>query len=579
MSEAAPIATPERSPTERVLLQDWSPLARCLMWRVGRLAWLPRAADLFADEVVPHLVHDNGTVSQRTARLLFAWCQECQATGTLPAEIVICELGMGTGLHLKYALDAFQALCREAGTDWYGRLVALATDVSAQVARRAVERGLFADHAGHVRLGYLDVDQPQRFVELDSGTQLDLTGKVHMFIAFYVLDLLTVDVFRRLRQGEETRWEAVMARTWLRDPQQLAAWSDASVEELQRLAQDPQPPTLEPLAQAWTLLQQELRAWPVDLSEHPDLALLEQWADAQEQQLGLDHALLQEGTVVVHSAGALLAMLRLGAVLAEGGVVLLRDVALVTAEQAAQPRAHAHYAQVSASAVNLHAIDQFFAQGKAPLEMRLVAPSSDGIRGQATRLLHRGNVDATVSAFLQVFDGDSLDGAQRLFDQAKAQTDPVQVLEGLRQAIALEPTDWTLHWEAARVALERLGRADIAHVIALRAVELNPNYSPDLWCVLGDALHVLGRRDEAIAAFANGLATHPRHVRSLWSLAWVEAERGRHGQAFELLGQALRWDRAGQWRAEILQLLDVCLRAQALQWQAEQARLQEQDAL
>lgn len=582
-AQPAPQAEPQAAAAPgddgRVLLEDWTPLAHCLAYRVGRLAWLRDAAALFADDTVPHLVHDNGTVSQRTAQLLFAWCQEQARLGSLPAEIAVCEVGMGTGLHLRYALDAFKARCQQHGVDWYDRLVVLATDVSAAVARQAVERGLFADHAGHVRLGFLDVEHPQRFIELDTGLQLDLRGRVHLLIAFYVLDLFPVDLFRRHHTADGLRWEALWVRTWLRDPQLLGAYTDASLADIEALAKAEPMAGLEPLVEAWSLLQQQLRAWPVDLSNHPDLAELQRLAEAQEQALGRDHPLLAEGTVVVHSAGALRVAQLLGTVIADNGMVLLRDVGLTTAEQAAKPRGHARYGHISAAAVNMLQLDQWFAEGRAPLAMRLIAPESDGGRGQAARLLLRQDLPETQAVFRAVFDGGDVEAASQLFEQALAAADPVAALELLRQAIAREPTDWTLHLEAARLALDRLGRADVARAIALRAVELNPQFSADLWCVLGDALHADAQADQAIRAYGNALAINPRHVRSLWSLAYVEAERGRHGLAFELLGQALRWDRQGQWRGEILQLLDACLRGQTLQVQAERQRLAEQDQL
>ena len=57
--------------------------------------------------------------------------------------------------------------------------------------------------------------------------------------------------------------------------------------------------------------------------------------------------------------------------------------------QAGQPRGHAHYGHVSAAAVNIRAIDQYFAAGPAVPGLRLLAPERDGARGQASRLLVR----------------------------------------------------------------------------------------------------------------------------------------------------------------------------------------------
>ncbi|MBM4345476.1 MAG: tetratricopeptide repeat protein [Deltaproteobacteria bacterium] len=563
------------APADRVLLEDWTPLGQCLSQRVGRQFWLRHAGELFADDTVPHWVHDNGAMSQRTAQVLAAWCQDRADQGTLPAEIVLCEIGMGTGLHLRYLLDAFRSLCAERGTDWYGRLIALATDVSAQVARTAQERGLFAEHADHVRIGFCDVQAPDTFVELDSGVQLDLRGRVHVFVAYYVLDLLPMDVFRRRRLADGDRWEALWVRSWLRDAALLPSVCDASIEELQSLAAQERPETVEPIAQAWSLLQEELRAWPVALDNHPDCAALGRFADAQQAALGSHHPALETGTVVIHSAGALRAAQLLAQTVAEGGIVLLRDVGLHAPELAATARGLSHYGQVSAAAVNLVQFDQWLTD----LGLRVVAPRQDGDRGQCSRLLARDRNVQAEQVFSELFDTESIFASHALLERAAAHTDAAEALEFIRQAIVREPTDWTLHLDAARVALDALRQPDVAHVIALRAVQLNSAYSPDLWCALGDALHAQGQADTARRAYGNALAIWPRHARSLWSLAYVEAERGRHGVAFELLGQALRHDRDGVWRPQILQLLDVCLRGQTVLRQAEVQRLAEQSAL
>lgn len=572
---AGPSVPDDPPPPDRVLLQDWTPLGQCLSQRVGRQYWLRHAGELFADDTVPHWVHDNGAMSQRTAKVLAAWCEARQAAGQLPAEIVLCEIGMGTGLHLRYLLDAFRDLCADKGTDWYGRLLALGTDVSAQVARTAQERGLFADHVDHVRIGFCDVQSPDTFVELDTGVQLDLRGRVHVFVAYYVLDLLPVDVFRRRLFDDGTHWEALWVRSWLRDPGLLPSVCDATVEELQALAAQERPDTVEPIAQAWSLLQEELRAWPVTLDNHPDAQALSRFADSQEAALGPQHPALHQGTVIIHSAGALRAAQVLAQTTAEDGLVLLRDVGLSTPEQAATARGLSHYGQVSAAAVNLAQFDPWLTE----LGWRVVAPRQDGDRGQCSRMIARRPDPAVEATFADAFDTEAIFSAHGLLERAAAHTEPAEALELIRQAIAREPTDWTLHLDAARVALDALGQPDVAHVIALRAVQLNSAYSPDLWCVLGDALHAKGQGDTARRAYTNALAIWPRHARSLWSLAYVEAERGRHGLAFELLGQALRCDRDGTWRPQILQLLDVCLRGQTVHRQAELQRLAEQSAL
>lgn len=564
---------------EPVLLQDWTPLGQCLDLRVSRTWWARHAPELFTDHRVPTLAHDSGALSHRSARVLFAWCQEQHAAGTLPDEIVVVELGMGTGLHLRYLLDSFRDLCLGGHVDWYGRLIALGTDVSAATVRKALERGLFVGHEGHVRLGFMDVQQPGLFLEIGTGRELDLRGQIHLLVANYVLDLLPVDLFRRTKRDDGTvQWEAVLVRTWLRRPDLLPAYSDLAAQDLVALTQSQEPHADEQLAAVFSLMQLELRAWPVDLTGHPDLEQLTAEADAQEQALGVGHPLLQQGTVVNHSAGALRAALRIAQALAPNGYATLRDVGYTTAELAAEARTYQRYGPTGAAGVNLVQMDRFFAAGLGPDGARLHAPHHDGVRHQGARLLSRTGLPGTLAEFQAAFDGEDLQRAGRIADQAREEPDATLAMEKFRQAVLLEPTNWHLLAEAARKALDGAGRPDVALALAHRGLEINTEYSPELWNVYGDALHAQGELAAAAHAYQQGLIVGPRHPRLHYCAAWVDAERGRFDSAFRHLGEALACDPEGLLRGEVLQLLDACLRGQSMAWQAEAQRLAERNA-
>jgi tetratricopeptide (TPR) repeat protein len=572
-SQAAP--EPETAdPHTPVLLQDWTPLGQCLDLRVSRTWWARHAPDLFTDHRVPTLAHDSGALSQRSARVLFAWCQEQQAAGTLPAEIVVVELGMGTGLHLRYLLDAFRDLCLGGHVDWYGRLIALGTDVSAATVRKALDRSLFVGHEGHVRLGYMDVQQPGLFLEFGSGRELDLRGQIHVLVANYVLDLLPVDVFRRSRREDGTfQWEAVLVRTWLQHPELLASYSDLTAADIVALTGSTEAQADEQLAAVFSLMQLELRAWPVDLSDHPDLDALVREAEAQEAALGQGHPLLAQGTVVNHSAGALRAALLVAQALSPHGYATLRDVGYTTPELAGEARTYQRYGPTGAAGVNLVQMDRFFASGRGPEGTRLHAPHHDGVRHQGARLLSRPGLPATLAEFEVAFDGEDLQRAGRLADEARDEPDATLAMEKFRQAVVLEPTNWHLLAEAARKALDGAGRADVALALAHRGLEINTEYSPELWNVYGDALHAQGELAAAAHAYTQGLIVGPRHPRLHYCAAWVDAERGRFDSAFRHLGEALACDPEGVLRGEVLQLLDACLRGQSRAWQDEAARL------
>ena len=167
------------------------------------------------------------------------------------------------------------------------------------------------------------------------------------------------------------------------------------------------------------------------------------------------------------------------------------------------------------------------------------------------------------------FDPHDLLRARRLAAQARDATDVQAAMELYRQAVQADPADWYQLVEAARVALDAGGAAELALAMSAQALQRNPWFSPELWCVHGDALRSLDRPAEARAAYQRGLAASPRHVRLLWSLARVATETGRFEDAFRLLGEALACDRTGDGRGDCLQLLDVALRRHALALEVE----------
>lgn len=575
-SEKAEESAPTAPAATDLLLTDWQPLGQCLDLRIGQSYWSGHAATLFAQNQVPTLVHDSGTLSRRAARVLFAWCAEQAARGTLPEEIVLVEVGMGTGLHLRYLLDTFADLCAQAAMDWYGRVLALGTDVSVTTVRKAKETGLFAAHGAHVRLGYIDILRPDFFAELDSGGELNLRGRVHVLMANYVLDVLPVDIFRRVREDGAQSWEAVLVRTWLRDPQLLPAYTDLTLDQVKSAASDGGDTAAEQLAEIYSLLQLELRAWPVDVSEHPDLPELERVADAQEAALGLDHPLFASGTVVNHSAGPMRAIQLLTQTLAPNGYAVFRDVAMNTPELAAAPRTYQKYGAATAAGLNFVQLDGFFAGGRRN-GLQLIAPLHDGARNQSARLCTFADLPDTTATFQLAFDGQDMLRATQMAELAAATENPQQAVEIYRQAIMLEPTNWSLMADAAHAALTRAKLPGVALAIARKALGINTEYNADLWLVFGDAHYALGASDEAIWSYKQGLKVQPKHPRLHYSVAWVETERGRFANAFEHIGLTLANDPGGDFRAEALQLLDLCLRAQSGKQAAEEKRLAERN--
>ncbi len=555
--------TPETPPpTTLPVLEDWTPMGRSLEYRMAQAAWLQGGADLLLHGELPTAGHDSGTMAAHGAQLLAAWCAERLAAGDLPEEIVVVELGMGTGTHLRGLLESFRRLCLAQGQDWYGRLVAFATDVSPAVVQLAVDRQVFATHGPRVRVGLMDARLPGHFREHATQTMFDLRGQMHGVWAHYVLDTLPVDIYRQLAE----QWEIAAVRTLVPD---VAAWQAAvelSLEEGQALAADGSVESAARLSAGQLQTATQVRTLPFALDAHPDAVELQRAADAQRAALGADHPLLADGVVVHHPVGALRVLPLLRDALAENGFAVLRDVGLVTPEAAAQSRMPQRFGQTLAMPLSFVQLDGWFA-AHAPTTTWL-APHDDGLRDHGTRLLARMELPATRARFAASFAGPALEHGRALVNAARETTDATLALEAWRQAALAEPDDWLILQEAAEQALD-FGQLQLGLAIAARGLELNPVTSPTLWRLAGMAHALLGETAEAELALRQGLAIAPTDAGLHVALARLAADLGALPTAFRHVGEALAGDRAGTWRETALSLLDATLRADEARRQAE----------
>ncbi len=404
-----------------------------------------------------------------------------------------------------------------------------------------------------MQTGYIDLASPGLFIEPDSGEQTDLRGSIHLLCANYVLDLLPIDVFRRSMisengAGRTTRWEALLARTWLRAVERLPAYTDLTLEQIQTLAASEDPEAWRALTSLYSLLQLQLRTFEVPIAAHPDLDELVRLANRQEAALGEGHELLANGTIVYHSGGALRVATELGSILADNGYATLRDIGLTSAELAAVPRIHQHFGTTVAAGVNMVQLDDWLADNRSGSGVRAVAPAHDGADNHAARLLTRANLPATEAAFAEHFDGEAMGLVARAIWSAREEEDTAASMACYREALTLEPGNWLLLGEAAACALAGGEAPDLAMVIARQGLEVNPGYNADLWNIYGDALWAAGHGASALQAYEYALQTNPRHPRSHYCLAYVQAERGRFEEAFRHIGEALALAAAGAER-------------------------------
>ena len=90
-----------------------------------------------------------------------------------------------------------------------------------------------------------------------------------------------------------------------------------------------------------------------------------------------------------------------------------------------------------------------------------------------------------------------------------------------------------------------LGEHQAGLELARAALELNPWYSPWLWCVLGDCLFGLGRRELAHEAYLEALRIDPADARTHFNLSFTHQDRGELDQALHAIARAFAADAAG----------------------------------
>lgn len=557
-----PVDPPTLEPAQHVL-ETWTPLGRALDARIADVMWQSQGGNLLLSGQVPTASHDSGLMGARGAQLLATWCQERQEAGDLPREILLLELGIGTGVHLRGMLRTFQNLCQAQGHDWFARLQVFATDICPGVLELAIKRQVFAGLEDRLHLGLMDLRQPGLFRPYQGEQIVDLRGQIHAAWALYVLDTLPVEVLRHTAEG----WEIAAVRTEVTDLPTWQARTGMTLEEGQAALAHLDRQTTLRLAAGQGQTHTQLRMVTFEIGDHPDAGELERAVELQEQALGPGHPLLADGVVLHHPVGAMNVLPRLAEMLAPQGFLLLRDVGLLTAEAAAEARVPQRYGQTQAMPLNFPQLDAWMWRQPAVQWHR---PLHDGLRDHATRLLTRTELPQVTGIFAQIFDAPHLDRARVLVEQARAAQEIGPAMEAWRQAALAEPEDWLILQEAAEKALE-YGQLELALAIAAHGLELNPVSSGALWRLLGTAHVLLGDAATALRAFQSGLAVAPTDPALHLSMARILAENGDFAQSFQAIGQTLAADRLGAWREPTLTLLDTCLRAEASERARENA--------
>jgi hypothetical protein len=223
LREHADPATSSRMP-----LESWVATALSCIWRFNALYWQAlsfweQATGREYEQALPGGESDarnTAPVRELILELFKVW-DDLGATGALPAELYVVELGVGNGNQAKTWLDEFVTLSAAHGRDYYRRLQYLMGDYSPHVLGRALKA--VVHHSDHVTALVVDATHPA--VSLGF-----LRGKAFLAYVSNVYDNLPSDEMVRI--GGRTYRVEVRAYLPAADVQHIAAGISAPPDRL-----------------------------------------------------------------------------------------------------------------------------------------------------------------------------------------------------------------------------------------------------------------------------------------------------------------------------------------------------------
>jgi hypothetical protein len=537
-------------PTE---LEDFRPLSECLEWRLADAYWNRAGVIPFVRNDVPYLVNNTGRLSENAATLVFAAFDEMRPS--LPGRLTLLELGAGTGLHARYFLDEFAALCRDAGRDFYDRMTYFVSDRFERTVTGWERDGLFSEHEEHVVPCVCDAATPSELV-LPGGGVAPHLGAPLVVLCNYVLDVLPARIVRRRAAG----LEQLCVRTHLAGG--TAALNVAGIPSLDEARALAASGRLTDLTRLLPLLPQ------LDLETD-----FRPWTPAAGAEEALVSAISGDERVIVNG-GALESLGKLFDLLHESGTVLVNDYGPVRAEDVGSHVGVQRFGGSVALGINFPLLEQVL----AARGLKVLAPEGDDQRRVHTRLIARKVGERTEEVLRSRFRLEMDRYLDAPLDEARSHVAGGRSSEAVasyRVLIERNPRDWQMLGEAAEYVGLQLRDFSAGLELARAALERNPWCSSWLWNVLGDCLFYKERLDEAHDAFTQAQRIDPDDPRTNLNLAYTLSARGAQADALAAIARGLAQDGKGQgaYRARLLEKQGQILAALSQQAAAELARL------
>ncbi len=537
--------------TEPTEIEDFRPLGECLEWRLADAYWDRAGVIPFVRNDVPYLVNNTGRLSENAAALVFAALNESHSS--LPARIIVLELGAGTGLHARYFLDAFAATCRREISDLYDRLTYVVTDRFERTVLGWKRDALFAGHEDHLALRRCDATSPTMLTALGEEPPQPLGAPMVVFCN-YLLDVLPSTIAKR----SATTLEHLCVRSHLvGGATALRAAGLGSLDEARALA-------------ASGNFEDLVRLLP--LLAHLDLeTAYRPWMPATAEEAALASA-MPEGDRVIINSGALACLDKLLTSMDPAGFILVNDYGPIRAEDVAAHVGVQRFGGSVAIGLNFPLLESVLA-GRG---LMTTAPEGDEQRRVHTRLIARRIGPGALEVLSKRFSLEAdqhLDAPQEEARAHLAAGRRNEVLEAYRRMIERNPGDWQMLGEAAEYVGLQLGDHAAGLEIARSALERNPWHSAWLWNILGDCLFYRERLADAHDAFTQAQRIDPDDPRTNLNLAYTLSAHGDQPGALAAIAHGLAHDGKGYYRPRLLEKQAQVLTLISERAAAEQNRL------
>ena len=503
-----------------VIVEDYTPVWRCLETRLGQLAYLRRGMELFGAGDVPYALHSDGRLADLAAELLLRSLR----TAGPAADAAVCveEIGFGSALFARQFLDAFQAKCATGAKDYYERLRYVAVDQSERMVDDAERHAILAPHRSHVDYATGDALSRERRWRDASSRQLPRTRRA--FFLNYLLDSLPGAVVRT----HEGRLEQLWVRTELprragEEPRR--EWIDALREG--------NPETLGDAAEDYSRLVMRCEFRPAG----DDLPLREIAPDGTRPQ--------------IHAFAAAHCLTTCLADVDEDGFLLVSDYPSDPKGPLPVPD---RFGRAVAMPVGFAQLERYLRESlHADCACEAIVQPSWALLLAGRRLppAVREEFTSRVEQFRRF---DPVARAFELRDAGRFQS----ALDAFEQAAREMPQHWRLWADFAQFCLTTLGNPADALPMAERAVALNP-VDGHARCMLGECELAAGEIGRAERTFEKALELGAG-ARGLAGLAEAARRDKRFGAALSLIASGFGSDPLCRYREVLLHVQNDVLR-------------------